>query len=333
MKFSHKEIDDLFVGTTFGMEYDCGGFDRHRSLPTPHKWCQDEVCAHSNYGVGNDPKLKFSMWGGEVQFHPQSSEESLHKEVLDVINTCMPDPSLKHIGTIHMHVRVPSLLEQPELVRYLVRWFNIWNPRFNELIWKWDFHDILNLPKKAQRYYKWLEDRHIAAKGQIYGNDSLARMDALNTDSVADIALALHNHPKDWKNEWTDLGKINKVRRPNINFGHLAITETIEFRCFMATTDEAILRNIIAFPLNTIRAALSNDKDPLRVCRGVTYQDNFSTIFEGDTEKKLIVASETTGYFNNRKYIADKIRAMLISKTLDLSELNYPQHWIDEGFN
>jgi hypothetical protein len=330
---SSSEIDQLFEGTTFGMEFDSGSFDRHRSLPVPHKWCTDEVCAHSNFGVGNDPKLEFSMFGGEIQFAPQNSESDLLREVTSVVNNLMPDDQHRHIGTIHVHVRIPNLLSRLDLLKHLVLWFNDWNVEIIEHVWKWDFADNSHLPIGARRYYKWLEDCHIKAKNQVYDDAALQRMNVMPCSSAAELALILHNSPKDWKNEWTDLGVTRKVRRPNVNFGHLAINETIEFRSFMATTDETLLKNIIEHPLKMMRMALLDDPDPLRVCRGLEFQDNFSTLFDDDTPAKLILASETTGYFNPRLSIHRALHRRLMSEDLTLRELNYPQYWIDKGFS
>lgn len=165
----------------------------------------------------------------------------------------------------------------------------------------------------------------------IYDETALARMDACN-GTADDLARELHNHPKDWKNEWVDLGPTTKVRRPNINFGHLALTETIEFRVFMTTTNPTRMRNIIAFPLRMIRAALTGDPDPVRIARGLDFQEQFSVLFSGDHEAKLRRADRTTRYMNTPEQYRSNLGIMLINKEITLADLNYPQFWIDKGF-
>lgn len=332
MILTDNEVDDLFEGTTFGIEFDCGEFDRHAVLPDGHTWCQDEVASHSGAGIGADPTLRYNMFGGEVQTAPASSEEQLFGFVDDILRAVLPSDRIRFASTIHVHVRIPRLLERPDLIKHLVHWATVWTPAMSKHWYRWDFADYNHLPEEARAYYKWYEECNLRVKQQAYDDAALARMNAA-PNTPREIACALHDNPRDWKNEWTyDLHNKDRVHRPAINFGHLALNETIEFRMFQATTDRECLRNIISMPLKILRAGLTNDPDPTRIVRGVKLQDNFDLIYQGDNESKLIAAGATSLYYNSFTDYRNRIAVMLLKKEITVADLNYPRYWLDRGF-
>ena len=313
------------------MEFDCGEFDRRTTLPEGHSWCTDEVAAHSCVGIGADPSLTYNMFGGEVQTAPATSEQQLFDFIDDILRACLPTDHLRFTSTIHVHVRIPRLLERCDLIRDLVRWSTVWTPELSKHWYKWDDTDYGHIPEAARWYYKWAEECNRRVKTQTYDGAALARMDAAPS-TPREIACALHDNPRDWKNEWTfDLNNKDRVHRPAINFGHLALNETIEFRCFQATTDRECLRNIIAAPLRILRAGLTG-ADPMHIVQGTKYQDNFTLLYADDTEKKIIAPGRTSLYFMSEEDYRKRILIMLINKEITLADLNYPQYWIDRGF-
>lgn len=302
------------------MEYDCGVFDRHRILdPELGRWCQDEVASHSNAGIGADPTLKYNAFGGECQVCPCDSESALLARILTILDTQLATDRLEFTGTIHVHVRVPGLLREPGLIRKLVhRTTEVW-PRFARDLWLFD-------NRAESRYNHWLEQCNVDVKSMTYDALALHRMDQA-PDDPAEIARALHNWPKtwaDWKNEWHI--ETDKVKRPAVNFGHLAINETIEFRSFATTTNPTILRNIIEFPLRFLRALLSDDPDPLRIIDGLQFQDVHRLPANPHYDN-------TSLYFIGHDEIRDYLAIRLINRELTLADLNYPQFWIDRGFD
>jgi len=324
---SCREVDDLFIGTTFGMEFDCGDFDRHKDLPEGSgTWCTDEVATRSRYGVGADPSLQFNMFGGEMQVAPAETEVELLDRIDNILIAVMPYDHLFWPSTIHVHVRLPKLLKCLDLIRYLVKWCSTHWHLFCDKIYQMEHSEV-------NGYYRWNSQCNRMVKAMIYDKDALLRMDACTSDDPAEIAGSLHNWPKDWKNEWVDLKSTKQVKRPAVNFGHLALNETIEFRCFQATMNREILANIIAFPLRFLRVALTRDRDPTRILRGLVFQDLFTFVHAGDTEQTVELTRRSNRYFNDQVSTRKAIHAALISKKLTLAELNYPQYWIDKGFN
>jgi len=317
---------ELFEGATFGMEFDCGDFDRHKELPEGSGvWCTDEVATRSQYGASADPKLQFNMFGGEVQVTPADSETELLDRIDNILIAVMPLDRILWASTIHIHVRLPKLLERPDLIRDLIKWCSTHWHLFADKLYNME-------PTEVNDYYIWNVGCNKMVKAMVYDEAALLRMDACTSDDLTEIAKALHNWPKWWKNEWTDFNSTKQVRRPAVNFSHLRDLGTIEFRCFQATLNREILANIIAFPLRFLEMALTDDPDPTRILSGRVFQDLFTFVHSGDTEQTLDLTRRTNLYFNVRRQMGQAIHAHLISSKITLAELNYPQYWIDQGF-
>lgn len=301
------------------MEFDCGMFDRNRPLrPELGRYCTDEVASHSNSGIGVDPQIRLNRFGGEVQVEPADSEEGLHRRILTILEENLATDDLQYTGSIHVHIRVPALLEDVPRLRELIKWTTMVWPAFIEHIWKFDDQDKTD-------YDEWLEDCNRQVKTMTYDESALNRASQAPSDP-AEIARALHNWPKtwdDWKNEWHV--ETNKVKRPAVNFGHIAINETIEFRSFTTTTDPKLLRNIIDFPRRFITMFLTQDPDPLKIVRGVEFQDKYEFPYKEH-------CGFTSRYFHCESRQASHIARLLIQKKITLADLNYPQFWIDKGF-
>ena len=321
MFLSDGEIDSLFAGTTFGMEFDCGEFDRHRPTPEKVEFCTDEVSAHTNKGLGEDPLLILNCRGGEAKIGPDDSEMKLWHRVLHLIENNLFTDQITNAGTIHMHVRIPGLLENTELLRHLVHWTTVHWPKFVDEIYK--FNDT----KKYNALHKRWAISNRDTKSQLYTPECLHRMDSNPNATAEEIGLLLHNHPTcltEYKNE---LGSQNKVKRPCINFGHLMDIQTIEIRAFMITTDPVILWNIITFPLRFLRMALKNDTDPTKISQGLVFQDMFEF-----PHNDYFLEARTTLYCESRENVEKYLRKMLYLKKITLADLNYPDKWIKEGY-
>jgi len=311
---THSEIDDFFSGTTFGMEYDCGAFDRHRELrPELGRYCKDEVQSHSNVGIGVDPKARYNLFGGEVQVEPTDSEAGLLQRIDTILTENLATDRLAFSGTIHVHVRIPQLLERPDVLRYLVRWCADHWSEFDLFDWE---------PRRSDtEYASWLEWCMQTCIDIVYDELALYRMDQA-PDDVVEIVRALHGWPKtwqDWKNEWHV--ETDKQKRPAVNFGHLAINETVEFRCFQVTTDRAQLKEIIEFPLKFLRTALLDLPGRDITSRILRPAHAWNPHYDA-----------TTRYFKSDIQAKQYIVKQLISGSLTIADLNYPKFWIDKGF-
>lgn len=323
------------------MEYDSGLIDRRKELPEGSVYCSKEIAAVTLAGIGADPRCEYNLFGGEIQVKPCPSEWELINEIDKIINAVVVTQEVSWGTSIHVHVRIPALLERPDLIKHIVRYSTKWWPEIVPLIYHDDNFDLSQLPKQSRPYYHWAYGSMLLGKLAVYDEDALARMEACD-GSVADIACALHNReygddPELWKNEWQDIDlrpSKTTVMRPAVNMSHLAMPdiETIEFRGFMASTDLGVITNMVCFPLQFLRMALMNDPDPLRIARGVQFQDNFGFVIPNDTAARVLRAASTTLYFNGRPGVIQKIHAQLLSGQITIADLNYPQYWIDRGF-
>lgn len=302
----------FFDGSSWGMEYDCGDFDRRIVLPGDHTYCTDEVASHSRAGVGADPSLKYNLFGGEIQFVPQDSEEKLWKEVQSVLSAVLRG-DLCFPGTIHVHIRVPQLLANVELLKQFAIWLHVFYPKIAPFLYKSES------PTDVGPYAEWLYNCNFEVKTGVYDVAALKRMETATTPQ--EIAHALHNWPTEWKNEWHQ--ETTQVKRPAVNFSHLRDLETLEFRHFVTTTDPSILWNIITFPRRLITCFLQG-KDPYDLVRKTKYQDAPYKVPDYNG-----IDDMTSGYFTSTR---NGIAMALAERKITVEDLGCPDFWIRRGF-
>jgi len=78
--------------------------------------------------------------------------------------------------------------------------------------------------------------------------------------------------------------------------------------------------------------ALSGDKNPLKIIRNLKLLDRRCFLSSEDTPNMLKNTARTYRYFNNEEKAKKYILIQLISKNITLADLNYPQYWINKGF-
>lgn len=318
---SDSEVDVLLEGSTFGMEYDCPAADRTVTLPPGNRFCDRETSTHSILGVGTDPLGEFNLFSGEIQVRPCSSEGELLKEIDKVLRVACSSDQLGWHTSIHMHIKVPKLLDQVELLKCVLMYTSAHWHKLHPYLFQMEPHN--------EKYCNWVRNSAVEITGGVYDEAALAR--GAWAETPEDLALMLHlRHPGDdpdlWKDEFARDSR--NVKRPAVNFSHLAMElKTIEFRAFTATYDRQILWNIIQLPAQWIRAALTNDPNPERLVQGKTWQTETTM-----TNNNPLVASRTSLYNHHRDAVIRNIEAQLISKALTVADLNCPTYWIEKGY-
>lgn len=331
--FANSEVDDFLTETTFGMEIDLNTADRNISLPNGYTYCPDETNAHTTCGISVDPKLEFNMFGGEVQMKPTNTEQELYDNVFKIAALVCPDGVITSPAGLHLHVRIPALLERPDVLRHLLVWGQKWDKQiFSYVFPKRTELDPGKFTKKGFVYHKWLDMSKYWGKVLPYRPCDVRRANACKSNQVTDIVHALHNFTLDMKaHSWTDPHQ-HTTFRPTVNYGHININETIEFRSFVATLDRIKLKNIVEFPLKYLRVALTNDADPLKIVRNTEFLNYYDHGSEKESSMIQTNRGETSLYLQSRDVVNSYINSLFISGKITLADLNFPQYWIDRGY-
>ena len=250
------ELDWLFEDATWGAELEIGQCNGIAELPEGNKWCSEEDSVHSKCGVHIDPKKYYSTIGGEIQVKVCNSEQELSdliEHLYNITNTEIVGPS-----SIHMHIRVPKLLESPNLFMHLCEWLYLYEGMLAKSIISPlpeleppEFYDSDEEYKFFKNYYKMIHNvRH---KSISSGDISRLKKSYLHGDSVKDMIENLYP-----VNKKTGQKMYHLKPRTSVNIIKIRSLETIEFRSFIGSTDKEFINNIVRFPRQMINAALNN---------------------------------------------------------------------------
>ena len=331
---TQSEIADFLQGSTFGAEVDLGSADRRIAMPKGNTWCGIEDFGSAPCGISIDPKLQFNMFGGELQTKVCDSENELQSTILNVAEAVIPSYQLSpNRGTTHIHMRIPQLLERPDVLKHLIEYGQKHDHAILKKI------NIISQPvyelfptEKQREYYKW----HYECIDRVYRNPyhpvAAQRMRDGDLTSISSMVSELHGGVIDHKAN----GFTETTCRPAINYSHLTDLGTIEFRAFSATLNPKHWANILSFPREYIIAALSNHKEPQTLFKNREYADNSGWGSSDESNQVRENRANTCIYVNDfasiRKTTIRYITKLFLSKKLTIKDLNYPKYWIDKGF-
>jgi hypothetical protein len=321
---SNVALEKCLDGYTLGMEYDCGDFDRDIDIPEGSQYCDEEVSAHTIKGISVDPFAIYNRFGGELQLKPTDSEEACFKEIDSILNLALPDTPDHSATTIHMHIRVPAFVDDHELLLDFLKWNDTHWPRVRDYVYYAPYVSVTN------DWIKWDMELREQCALAVYSASSLRR--ATYAKSSKEMACYLHNRvPHDGINFKGEQWLPTRIFRPAVNASHFALsTETLEFRAFRQTRDREVLRNIIDFPRQYLECWATN-KDPLDFILGTKYFTSTDYTL-GHTARSIELRKHTTMYTNNWSDVEKYLEGLLKSGEITIADLNYPQHWIDKGY-
>lgn len=109
-------IDDS--GWTYGAEHEWGDWSLDAKLP---KGCahnkKDYTCVNSN-GIANDPRGLTYRFGGEINTPPTSDLTAQVEIMLDLV-AALPNAVVNYRSNLHIHIRVPGLREDLDMLKRL----------------------------------------------------------------------------------------------------------------------------------------------------------------------------------------------------------------------
>jgi hypothetical protein len=327
------EFEDFLEGATWGAELAFGNADRNiKNLPKGNTWCTKEDYGMCNVGINIDPWLEFNNFGGEINVKPANSEEELYNTLIDLTNLTLPKGEIITYPTCtHIHMRIPKLLDNTEILKKLLIWGANWDASIfakANCVYNID-QKLLNNPE-LNRYYTY----HATVWDSFfsgYPNEALVRAFLHpRENTVWEMVYALHEYTLNHKIYYE-----NKVMpRPIVNYGKIVHKEeTVEFRGFFSTENLNKLREIVYFPRKYFEACLRNFSDPL-----IIVSDSIKNNWHGWGTEEIPINTQinwanTCRHLNNINDIKEYIYKLLERKEITIKDLNYPQYWIDQGFN
>jgi len=237
---------------TYGLELEWSDVDRRMPIPEEYvTWNKDDVTIVNSDGIANDPSLKQTVYGGEINTKPtETIEEQIvaTTHLRDLLN-----PVSLYRANLHCHVAVEGLKEDLTLLKQLFQY-----TQDNQ-----DFIYFEMLPYPAPTKEQWPDKDDFKLAISFNRQQNYWAKASVPLNRAADIMKA--TTPKEFYDchfMWNE--KLNRrlyhigIVRAGINVRSIFKHGTTEFRLFAGTTDPEQVRDALEFSKQYMEAALFN---------------------------------------------------------------------------
>lgn len=212
---------------TYGAELELSDWPRHEPLPVRGMGIDvRDVTMVNSDGVAVDPTGRFYAKGGEIQTAPTETPEGQATQLADIMRK-WPETTVNYRSNLHVHVRVPGLRENLQLLKQLQRFAHRVLPNILPLI----------EPIPEPEAWQTGEQREGALRRR--NRRRVSHQKLLTPERLAFQLQA--ESPEDFRDrEYVHVatGRLHPAIHPRLcfNLRQLWETDTIEFRHFPGTT-------------------------------------------------------------------------------------------------
>ena len=213
---------------TYGAEHEFADWPLDRALPPEYgRDMRDHTIVNSN-GIANDPKGRLYGFGGEINTPPTHTPEG-QVDCLEELKALLPEATINYRSNLHIHIRVPGLREELDVLKDLQRWIHATMPKV--------FRVVEPLPRPEEQYmhdpavYKgalrrWRR-RRVSHQSLLTKKRLTRQLDAPDLTSFFEREVPQSKGRPMWHFQ----------PRLCVNIRQLLETDTIEFRHFPGTLD------------------------------------------------------------------------------------------------
>jgi hypothetical protein len=227
---------------TWGVELELGDIPRH--LNPPHcTWSLFETDIVNTlppyYGIAADPKGINPPVGGELNTFPTKTIDKQIEYITNIFDFFKKEgvvPTTSCVSHTHIHVHIPNIKNNLDDLKKLLIFIY---KNQNDIIEKTSSFDIT--PDMSLSTIDYLKNDSC----RKYSKERL--IEILSSTNLSDFFKQIN----------LQRSKYN-IGRYFINFTNLTTLESIEFRCFRATTDINHIKNIMLFIKNLLESAFNN---------------------------------------------------------------------------
>lgn len=203
-------------------------------------------------GVGTDPLCMTCQVGGEIHTQPSRFIETQLFRVMRILDL-FPVANAACPNHGHIHVGVPGLLQDLELLKNVFRYTRINQENLIAACCGYTQEDAKEI--ESSDLMDWVKQYLLVGDGKHITEELFDRVE--KAESVAQVLKALETVPcEDW--EWVS-GKVTETpgsHRTAVNLFNLTKGETIEFRIFRSTTNPVELWSCLKFVRRYMEEAL-----------------------------------------------------------------------------
>lgn len=242
---------------TYGAEFEFSDWPRDRELPAGG-WSLDErdVTMVNSNGIAVDPKGISYRFGGEFKTPPCSSSSSL-AELLAGLLKVYPECAVNYRSNLHVHIRVPGLRDDLAMLKRIAF--------FNWTHLKGLLEDLVEpIPRPTTKEYPKAED--FAGAMRRYRRRRVSHHTVIPLQRVShQLEATTVDQFHEFEVPWSHKLKAPQWQcqpRQAVNLRQLRETDTIEFRHFPGTLDQAELRVAADWCCDYLRCAMEEHDDP-----------------------------------------------------------------------
>ena len=244
---------------TYGLELEWSDVDRRIELPPTATWNKDDATLVNSDGQANDPTMKKTHLGGEINTKPTDSIEeqvAIVTELRDLLS-----PLSFYRANLHVHVGVEGLKEDLDALKQLFQYTQD-NQNFV-------YFDMLPYTEPTEEKFPDKGDLKLAKnfyRQQNYwakqGVPLNRAQDVLNSTTCKEFYDYHFQYNEKLGRRLYHIG----IVRAGINIRAIFKHGTTEFRVFAGTTDPEQVRDALEFAKQYMEAALYN---PSRTAREI----------------------------------------------------------------
>jgi hypothetical protein len=224
---------------TYGAEHEWADWPLSTQLPKGYGRDVRDITIVNSNGVANDPSGKLYEFGGEINTPPTDTVEG-QVNCLRELKELLPMAKVNYRSNLHIHVRVPGLKDDLEKLKKIQRYIHDNMPIA--------LPGLQHLPKPTVAQYPDLEERQGAQRRwrrRRVSHQTLltpARVERqLQATTVEEFFRLEPPQGKDGKPLW------HCQPRLCVNLRQMLETDTVEFRHFAGTLDEATMRKCVSW--------------------------------------------------------------------------------------
>lgn len=214
------------TGWTFGVELEWPDVDTRTPLPDGWAWSVLDFSIVNSNGTANDPRRKLVRYGGELNSPPYTTPHDMAAATAELWSLLRP--GINYRSNLHIHIRVPGLLEDLAALLRLTSFTRLHLPRMIDTL------DPLaglltGVTDPAAREGAVKRLKH-SKRSRHYFIPEARHQRRLAAPTVMDALYAEYPRHADGSPVW-HIGI-----REAVNVQSLRKHNTVEFRCFAAPT-------------------------------------------------------------------------------------------------
>jgi hypothetical protein len=222
-------------GLTYGAEHEWGDFPLDTPLPPGYGRDRKDITIVNSNGIANDPSGKLYRFGGEINTPPTSTPKG-QVECLRELKKLLPNATINHRSNLHIHIRLPGLRDDLKMLKRVQKYIHNNMRSAFPIIEPLPRPKYCSTPEELQGALRRWRRRRVSHQTLLTHGRLSKQLEARSPEEFFRREVP---QSKSGKPLWACQPRLC------VSLRQLLETDTVEFRHFPGTLDEAELLNCI----------------------------------------------------------------------------------------